>query len=580
VNDGVLLRLRPGTPRDEAEAEAFIRARGFDVNDADNVTSGIERTIRIETIALIVLGLVVAAVGVVVVGQMLRRQSAAERDEGLTIAALGGNRGDDLRLGLLRGSVLGVAGAGLGVVVAIAMSPIFPVGNGRIADPDVGLHADAVVLGVGAALTVAVVTVLGLGAAAAAVREGRRSRSRAGETTRPWPMPATRPPMVVGLYFALPARSRQRGSPARASLLSLAIVVIVLAATAVTLASYDHLVERRDLAGATWHAVIVPPPGENGTVDMEASLATVRAVPGVDAATSGMWATTGEGPIPGIYVDGRMVGVQLFGDEGPIRPAISHGRAPAAQGEVALGEKTLAALGVGIGDEVALSLEPDGKSMRGRIVGEVVLASPGSFDFAPGTGAATVTSTLAALGAEEYPESTILVSYEDGADPLRTFNAVEDALLTYEAYEAADRQSVSGLGRIRLVPLLLLLGLFGLVAAAVAHVLLVSVAGYRRDVAVLRAMGFTKGQSRSSIAVHASLLALAACVIGIPLGVILGRIAWQAIAANLYVVPRPMAPLALLALLTAALVVVANLASCVPAARAVRLRPATVLRSA
>ena len=81
------------------------------------------------------------------------------------------------------------------------------------------------------------------------------------------------------------------------------------------------------------------------------------------------------------------------------------------------------------------------------------------------------------------------------------------------------------------------------------------------------------------MAVHASVLALAACAIGIPLGVALGRAAWNRIAEELSVVSRPMAPLAQLALITIVLLVIANAASAVPAARAVRLRPATVLRT-
>jgi ABC-type lipoprotein release transport system permease subunit len=64
-----------------------------------------------------------------------------------------------------------------------------------------------------------------------------------------------------------------------------------------------------------------------------------------------------------------------------------------------------------------------------------------------------------------------------------------------------------------------------------------------------------------------------------PLGVLFGRVAWDRIAANLDVVPRPMAPLALLALIGLVLVAVAIVASLVPSARAVRLKPAAVLRA-
>ena len=276
----------------------------------------------------------------------------------------------------------------------------------------------------------------------------------------------------------------------------------------------------------------------------------MRDVPGVAAAATTGWASSGAPFEERLHINGQPVDTQIFDDDGSIRPAIRRGRAPRALGEVALGARTLSALGLRIGDDVDLSMAGDGPSVPGRVVGEVVLASPWFISFAPGTGVATVASTFAALGApDEVASQVIVVRYADGVDQLRTFNAVEEALGSYDAFETSDRHGVVGLGQIRLVPVLLLLGLLALVAAAVAHVLLVSVAGHRRDIAVLRAMGFTSGQSGAAVAVHASVLALAACAIGIPLGVLLGRAAWNRIAEELSVVPRPMAPFAQLALM-------------------------------
>jgi ABC-type antimicrobial peptide transport system permease subunit len=127
--------------------------------------------------------------------------------------------------------------------------------------------------------------------------------------------------------------------------------------------------------------------------------------------------------------------------------------------------------------------------------------------------------------------------------------------------------------------MLLLAGLLALGAAAITHVLLVSVTSHRRDVAVLRAIGFTRGQSGVAVMVHATFLATVACAVGIPIGLLLGRIAWAQIAASLYVVPRPIVPALLVALLAVLLAGVANLASILPAMRAMRLEPATILHT-
>ena len=357
MNDTVMVRLRPGASR--SEAVAFIRSLGFDVNDAADLTSGIRKTIGIETIALVLLAAVVASVGLVVVGQMLRRQAAPAGDEGVTFAALGADRGDRLRVGFLRGAAVGLAGAALGGVIAIAMSPLFPVGIGRIADPDLGLHSDVIVLGLGAVLTLGATTALGLLSTitttqrAAVARPG--ARPRGGDHA-----PARRPRWSACRSRCRAARARHRHA-ARVSLLSLVVVVVALAATSVTLASFDHLVARRDLAGATWQGVFLPPdPGDPAS--LTATIGAVRAVPGVEAATIGSWATTGGGSAPGVYVDGHLLAAQIFGDDGTIRPAVRRGRAPRALGEVALGSKTMAELGVKIGDAVDLSLEAGGRS--------------------------------------------------------------------------------------------------------------------------------------------------------------------------------------------------------------------------
>ena len=298
-------------------------------------------------------------------------------------------------------------------------------------------------------------------------------------------------------------------------------------------------------------------------------------MPGVRAATTTGWDTP-----DGLLVNGRAVDIQVFGDDGEIRPAIRHGRAPAAPGEVALGAKTLAEVGVDVGDTVELSLTAGGPALPGRVVGEVVLASPFFFDFAPGAGAATVASTYVALGVkEDSVTGIVLVDYDQLDKPLGTFDAVEQALGTVASFETADRQGVTGLARVRLVPILLLTGLHLLVLAAVAHVLLVSVSSHRRDVAILRVLGFTARQSWTSVTTEAVLVTLAACAIGVPLGVLIARVAWGPIAASLIVVPRPMTPVFLLASMCMTLLAVALIASLVPAARAVRSRPAVILRT-
>ena len=55
-------------------------------------------------------------------------------------------------IGVLGAGVIGAFGAVLGVGIALAMSPIWPLGLARDAEPHPGFAADWTVLGVGAAV--------------------------------------------------------------------------------------------------------------------------------------------------------------------------------------------------------------------------------------------------------------------------------------------------------------------------------------------------------------------------------------------------------------------------------------------
>jgi ABC-type antimicrobial peptide transport system permease subunit len=129
------------------------------------------------------------------------------------------------------------------------------------------------------------------------------------------------------------------------------------------------------------------------------------------------------------------------------------------------------------------------------------------------------------------------------------------------------------------LPLALSVFLAVLAVGAVGHALSIAVRRRRHELAVLRALGLTRRQSRLVIGTQATLLAVIGLAFGIPLGIALGRILWHA-AANI----TPLAynpPWALLALLLIAplALVAANLLAAWPARRAARLRTAQILRT-
>jgi ABC-type lipoprotein release transport system permease subunit len=66
-----------------------------------------------------------------------------------------------------------------------------------------------------------------------------------------------------------------------------------------------------------------------------------------------------------------------------------------------------------------------------------------------------------------------------------------------------------------------MLAVFG--AATLAHLLVVSVSRRRREIGLLKVLGFVNGQIASTVAWQATTLALVGVVIGVPLGVAAGQ---------------------------------------------------------
>jgi predicted lysophospholipase L1 biosynthesis ABC-type transport system permease subunit len=189
--------------------------------------------------------------------------------------------------------------------------------------------------------------------------------------------------------------------------------------------------------------------------------------------------------------------------------------------------------------------------------------------------------TLAPDPAEDkYHE--VRFGFRAGVDPTAALKRLPANLAPGGAGPAAAVTQIDvqiELRSVRLQPLLLGAFLVLLALAAVGHGLVTAVRRRRHDVAVLRAVGMTRRQARATVAVQATVLAMFGLVVGIPLGIAVGRSSWQWLAAATPVVY--VAPLAAVAVYLAvpASIAVANFLAAWPARRAARLRVADVLRA-
>jgi predicted lysophospholipase L1 biosynthesis ABC-type transport system permease subunit len=134
-------------------------------------------------------------------------------------------------------------------------------------------------------------------------------------------------------------------------------------------------------------------------------------------------------------------------------------------------------------------------------------------------------------------------------------------------------------GRVQNFPLILA-GILGALAAAVlAHALISVIRRRRRDLAILKTLGFLRSQVRRTVAWQATTLVGIALALGLPIGIALGRVLWTTFANALGVVPAARVPMPIVLLAIPAGLLLANVIAARPARNAARTSPAVALRT-
>jgi predicted lysophospholipase L1 biosynthesis ABC-type transport system permease subunit len=150
------------------------------------------------------------------------------------------------------------------------------------------------------------------------------------------------------------------------------------------------------------------------------------------------------------------------------------------------------------------------------------------------------------------------------------------AIARYVAHDGATRPTVPtslvNFGEAVNFPLILgfVLAVFGV--ATLLHLLVVSVVRRRREMGLLKALGFVNAQVGATVLWQATTVALVGILVGVPLGIVVGRVVWNAFATNLGAVPVPAVPALTIAVLALAVFVVANALAVIPAVTSARKR--------
>jgi putative ABC transport system permease protein len=277
-----------------------------------------------------------------------------------------------------------------------------------------------------------------------------------------------------------------------------------------------------------------------------------------------------------ISLDGRPVVVRgMESIKGPPPVLIVDGRPP-GNGEIVLGRRTMADLGVGIGDSVVAEGSDGSRQMR--VVGEAIFA--GVIDVPEASwGAAMQESDFEAIGVGDNDSgSGAVVGLAEGVDRDAFAQRIQDQL-GERASPAEEPVELSRLREIEALPWILtgFLALVGLVA--VINAVLTTTRRRARHLAVLRSIGLSPASVRHAVAIQSVVLTVMGLVVGVPLGLVLGHRLWRALAGSLGVVVLVDVPYAAIVVAAAVGCVVAAVVALAPARTAARRSVAEALRT-
>ena len=267
-------------------------------------------------------------------------------------------------------------------------------------------------------------------------------------------------------------------------------------------------------------------------------------------------------------------------------PAPVSGRLPRTSREIALGARTLRAAHARIGETIGVSAA-GGQAHAMTIVGTTVFPTL-SDGLDLGTGAQVTPGALRyllpAAGAVP-PADTLFVRYQPGitAPAGRRALAARLARSGQRGQFAIDGPATPtdllNFGQVQDLPQVLGAGLGAVALLTIGHLLITSVRRRQRDLAILRVLGFTSWQVRRTLGWQAVALAGLALVIGVPAGIVCGRLGWLIFAHQLGITPVVAVPSVELPVLAAAWLAAAVVIAALPGEAAARSRPAPVLRS-
>jgi hypothetical protein len=391
---------------------------------------------------------------------------------------------------------------------------------------------------------------------------------------------------MAGIGFAFEPGSGRSARAARPSITGTVVALVILVGSLTFGASLSNLVSHPALYGWTWDREILAGSGY-GYIPLPLASRLLSRDPDV-AAWSGAY-------FDSVEINGRSVPV-IAAMGGAVHPPILAGHLPVGPRQIVLGEETLALVGGRIGGTARVFNGQ--KTLDMRITGTTTLPAIGighGIHPSLGMGAVLPASALPSdllTGGQSNPAlqgpNTILVRFRPGIDraaAVRRLDSIGARLsdirstLSIQVVPVQRPAEIVNYRTMGAAPLILAGTLAAAAVVALAVTLAAAARRRSRDFAVLKTLGFVRGQIVAAVIWQAAVCVALGVVIGIPAGIALGRFLWDRFAAELYVVPEPAVPMVMTVVVGFSALGMAIVAAIVPGWRAARTRVAPVLRA-
>jgi ABC-type antimicrobial peptide transport system permease subunit len=508
-------------------------------------------TARVLVTGLLVFAAIAALAGLLGVALALRRQILSRSVDPATMRALGAD-GRQIRFARIF-AMIPFVGAGLlaAVLVVLLASGVNPIGSLGRREPYPGWHLNVALMVTGLAVLALVLALIAVVATRrrAAVRRHRRNGGLARLT-------AGAPPVVeVGAKFGLATGGGRNPVPVRSALVGTVIAIIGVVAVTVYAMSLTRTVEDPTRWGWVVDAQVVDTkPAEFDRLVADQRLESVTRL---DESS--------------VVLSGSSTNAMAFTPLRGLRTwTLLDGRLPERSGEVLLGARLRDNLDTGIGRIV--TFEKNGKKLPYRVVGVGTGPNTSNNQFAIDV-VVTPDALTEIQVTEPFTAAAIVVA--PGNDP---DTVLADYARTLELSSPTRPADVDNLAQLGALPELLIAFLAFVAIAVLAHLLTTLTRRRRAELDVLAAIGFLPRQVRRVVYVAALAMVGVGLLVGVPLGLVAGRIGWRITADAIYVPAAIASPLVALLILAASACAVALLVAAVPAWRVTRNAIADGLR--